>query len=156
VIDRRAQLVQGSRTLGHSEPDVLARQLGIPFFNLLIRALTGARVTDCSNGLRAIRTELLPQLDLRQPQFHAAEFLIEAVTRGLSLQEVPVDVLHRRHGSSKKPGSLRYGFGFLRAVLQAWGRSLRRRAIHAHPARDAPGPARSLEVREAPRGAPQE
>jgi glycosyltransferase involved in cell wall biosynthesis len=128
VLSGRAELAQGSRTLGHSEPGAVARELGIAVFNRLVQGLTRVRVSDCSNSYRAIRTELLPELDLRQPQFHAAEFLIEAITRGASLEEVPVSVLARRHGSSKKPATLRYGFGFCRAIVTAWRRSLARRA----------------------------
>jgi hypothetical protein len=128
VLSGRVQFAQGSRTLGHSEPGAVARELGIAVFNRLVRTLTRVRVSDCSNSYRAIRTELLPELDLRQPQFHAAEFLIEAITRGVPLEEVPVSVLARRHGSSKKPATLRYGFGFCRAIVAAWRRSLARRA----------------------------
>ncbi len=128
VLSGRAQLVQGSRVIGSAEPGPLARTLGISLFNRLVRSLTGAHVTDCSNSFRAIRTDLLPELDLRQRQFHAAEFLIEAVTRGYSLREVPVSVLRRGHGVSKKPTTLRYGFGFSRAIMTAWSRSLIRDA----------------------------
>jgi glycosyltransferase involved in cell wall biosynthesis len=128
VLDGRADLVQGSRVLGSSEPGPFARELGIAVFNRLVRVLTGVPVTDCSNGFRAIRTGLLRDLDLRQDQFHTAEFLIETVTRGFTLQEVPVSVLSRRHGSSKKPAAMRYGLGFSLAILRAWGRSLRRSA----------------------------
>jgi len=126
VLSGRAQLALGSRILGHSEPGVFARELGIALFNRLVRFLTRTRVTDCSNGFRAIRTDLLPELDLRQPQFHAPEFLIEAITRGIALEEVPVTVVHRRHGHSKKPSTVRYGVGFCRSILEAWRRSIGR------------------------------
>jgi glycosyltransferase involved in cell wall biosynthesis len=144
VLSGRAQLAQGSRTLGHSEPGAVARELGIAVFNRLVRVLTRVRVSDCSNSYRAIRTELLPELDLRQPQFHAAEFLIEAITRDVSLEEVPVSVLARRHGSSKKPATLHYGLGFCRAILAAWRRSLGRRTgarVQRPPATAEPIPA---------------
>jgi hypothetical protein len=127
VLSGRAQLVQGSRILGSAEPGTFARELGISVFNRLVRVLTGVPVTDCSNSFRAIRAELLPELDLHQPQFHAAEFLIEALTRGFSFEEVPVSVLNRQHGQSKKPATLRYGLGFASAIIGAWRRSLLRR-----------------------------
>ena len=127
VLSGRAQLVLGSRILGSAESGVFARELGIAFFNRLVSFLTGVQVTDCSNSFRAIRTELLPELELRQPQFHAAEFLIEAVTRGFSFEEVPVSILRRQHGRSKKPAMLRYGFGFSSAIISAWRRSVIRR-----------------------------
>jgi glycosyltransferase involved in cell wall biosynthesis len=130
VLRGEVQLVQGSRVLGSSEPGPFARELGISLFNRLVRVLTGIQVTDCSNSFRAIRTELLPELDLRQPQFHAAEFLIEALTRGFSFEEVPVRVLSRQHGRSKKPATLRYGFGFASAIISAWRRSVVRRGTN--------------------------
>jgi glycosyltransferase involved in cell wall biosynthesis len=137
VLSGRAELVQGSRVLGSSEPGAFARELGIALFNRLVRLLTRVRVTDCSNSFRAIRTDLLPELDLRQPQFHAAEFLIEGLTRGLTFEEVPVGVLSRRHGQSKKPATFRYGLGFTRAILSAWRRSIVRRGAARAGARPA-------------------
>jgi hypothetical protein len=128
VLDGRVLWVQGSRILGSAEPGTFARELGIDLFNRLIRLLVRAPVTDCSNSFRAISPDLLPELELLQPQFHAAEFLIEAITRGFLHEEVPVSVLRRQHGHSKKPPTLRYGLGFSRAILSAWKRSLMRRA----------------------------
>jgi len=127
VLGGRVQLVQGSRVLGSAEPGAFARELGVALFNRLVRILVGVRVTDCSNSFRAIQTEILRELDLRQPQFHAAEFLIEAISRGFSFEEVPVSVLRRQHGRSKKPATLRYGLGFSLAIIGAWGRSVVRR-----------------------------
>ena len=48
---------------------------------------------------------MLPQLVLRQEQFHTSEFLIEAIKRGIPAKEVPVTVANRRHGHSKKPAA---------------------------------------------------
>jgi glycosyltransferase involved in cell wall biosynthesis len=129
VLSGRVQLAQGSRVLGHSEGGVLSRELGIAVFNRLIRLLTGRRITDCSNSFRAIAPELLPKLELRQAQFHAAEFLIEAIASGAAIEEVPVSVQRRLHGSSKKPATLRYGRGFSVAILSAWWRSRRGGAV---------------------------
>jgi len=137
VLSGRADLSQGSRVLGSAEPGALVRELGIAFFNRFVRLLTGVRITDCSNGFRAVLPDVLPELDLRQPQFHAAEFLIEAVTRGFRLAEVPVSVLRRQHGNSKKPPALRYGWGFHAAIISASRRAL----IRTAPRRRARRPA---------------
>jgi len=133
----RAQLAQGSRTVGDAEGGVFVRELGITVFNRLIGVLTRTRVTDCSNSFRAIRPELLAKLELRQHQFHSVELLIEAITRGATIEEVPVSVLARSHGSSKKPAVLRYGAGFGNAIVATWARSLRRRGA-ARRAQEAP------------------
>ncbi len=132
IVTGQAQLVVGSRILGSAEPGLFARELGIAFFNRLVSAVVGRRVTDCSNGYRAIRAELLPMLELRQQQFHAAEFLIEAVTRGIPTMEVPITVLRRSHGTSKKPASVRYGLGFASAIFAAWRRAVTRGGTTRH------------------------
>lgn len=128
ILEGRVQLAQGSRVLGHREPGVFARELGIALFNRLVTILTRTKVTDCSNGYRGIATEMLPHLDLRQRQFHTSEFLIEALTRGYAVEEIPVTVVHRLHGETKKPPTFRYGWGFSNAIFQAWRRAVRRRA----------------------------
>lgn len=123
LVSGQADLAVGSRVIGSSEPGKLARELGIVAFNRLVSTLLRQRFTDCSNGYRAIRTGALRDLELCQAQFHAAEFLIEAVTRGLRTVEVPVTVRARQHGETKKPRTVAYGTGFANAILKAWLRA---------------------------------
>lgn len=120
VLEGRADVAHGSRVLGHAEQNHFARELGIVFFNRLVSLITRTHVTDCSNGYRAVRTSVLPQLVLRQEQFHTSEFMIEAIKRGIPAVEVPVTVEQRLHGSSKKPAVFRYGMGFANAILRTW------------------------------------
>lgn len=120
VLDREVDVAHGSRVLGEADRNHLARELGIVFFNRLVSLITGTRVTDCSNGYRAVRTTVLPQLVLRQEQFHTSEFMIEAIKRGIPAREVPVTVARRLHGHSKKPAVVRYGLGFANAIVRAW------------------------------------
>jgi hypothetical protein len=120
VLDGEVDVAHGSRVLGHAEPNHYARELGIVFFNRLISLITRTRVSDCSNGYRAVRATVLPQLVLRQEQFHTSEFMIEAIKRGVPAREVPVTVARRLHGHSKKPAVFRYGLGFANAIVRAW------------------------------------
>ena len=106
--------------LGESEPNARSRELGIVFFNRVVSFITRTRVSDCSNGYRAVRTSVLPQLVLRQEQFHTSEFLIEAIKRGIPAKEIPVTVQKRLHGHSKKPAVVRYGLGFTNAIVRTW------------------------------------
>jgi hypothetical protein len=120
VLDGEVDLAHGSRVLGHAEPSHYARELGIVFFNRLVSLITRTKVSDCSNGYRAVRASVLPQLVLRQEQFHTSEFMIEAIKRGIPAKEVPVTVARRLHGHSKKPAVFRYGLGFANAIVRAW------------------------------------
>jgi len=120
VLDGEVDVAHGSRVLGRAEPNHYARELGIVFFNRLVSFITRTRVSDCSNGYRAVRASVLPQLVLRQEQFHTSEFMIEAIKRGIPAREVPVTVARRLHGHSKKPAVVRYGLGFANAIVRAW------------------------------------
>jgi Glycosyl transferase family 2 len=120
VLDREVDVAHGSRVLGEADDNYFARELGIVFFNRLVSAITRTKVSDCSNGYRAVRATVLPQLVLRQEQFHTSEFMIEAIKRGIPAKEIPVTVAKRLHGHSKKPAVVRYGLGFANAIVRTW------------------------------------
>jgi hypothetical protein len=120
VLDGEVDVAHGSRVLGQADRNHFARELGIVFFNRLVSLITRTKVSDCSNGYRAVRTAVLPQLVLRQEQFHTSEFMIEAIKRGIPAREVPVTVERRLHGHSKKPAVVRYGLGFANAIVRTW------------------------------------
>jgi len=120
VLSGEVAVAHGSRVLGEAEPNHRARELGIVFFNRVVSFITRTKVTDCSNGYRAVRADVLPTLVLRQEQFHTSEFMLEALKRGIPAREVPVTVVSRIHGSSKKPAVVRYGMGFANAIVRTW------------------------------------
>ena len=120
VLSGEVDVAHGSRVLGHADRNTRARELGIVFFNRLVSFITRTHVTDCSNGYRAVRTTVLPQLVLRQEQFHTSEFIIEAIKRGVPAKEIPITVEQRLHGHSKKPAVMRYGLGFANAIVRTW------------------------------------
>lgn len=120
VLDGEVDVAHGSRVLGQADKNHFAREMGIVFFNRTVSLITRTHVTDCSNGYRAVRTTVLPQLVLKQEQFHTSEFMIEAIKRGVPAKEIPVTVEQRLHGSSKKPAVFRYGVGFANAIMRTW------------------------------------
>jgi hypothetical protein len=120
VLNDEVDVAHGSRVLGEADPNSPSRELGIVFFNKVVSFITRTKVSDCSNGYRAVRTSVLPQLVLRQEQFHTSEFLIEAIKRGIPAKEIPVTVQKRLHGHSKKPAVVRYGLGFTNAIVRTW------------------------------------
>ncbi len=120
VLSGEFDLAHGSRVLGDADQGHVAREMGIVFFNRLVSLITRTHVTDCSNGYRAVRAAVLPQLVLRQEQFHTSEFMIEAIKRGIPATEVPVTVVKRLSGHSKKPAVVRYGMGFANAIVRTW------------------------------------
>ena len=55
VLDGEVDVAHGSRVLGHAEPNHYAREMGIVFFNRIVSFITRTKVSDCSNGYRAVR-----------------------------------------------------------------------------------------------------
>jgi glycosyltransferase involved in cell wall biosynthesis len=113
ILEGRADLVIGSRTLGRREPGALLPQalLGNRLATWLIRAFWGVRFTDLG-PFRAIRADALRALEMRDADFGwTVEMQVKAARRGLRCLEVPVSY-RRRVGRSKITGTIR---GTLRA-----------------------------------------
>jgi glycosyltransferase involved in cell wall biosynthesis len=123
VVAGAADYVQGSRFLGAYDDSGGARDLGIRGFTRLIRLLTHADITDCTNGFRAIDGPSLARLQLEEDRFSAAEILIQAAGHGLRLREVPVHIRSREVGTSKKPRGMGYAVGYLGAIARSWTRA---------------------------------
>jgi hypothetical protein len=120
IINGEADYVMGSRFAGVYEDQGGARHVGIVIFSNLITLLAGTKITDCTNGFRAIRTEGLMRMSLIEERFNAPELIIQAARRGLRIREVPVTIRTRAVGESKKPRRLGYPLRFGMAMIRAW------------------------------------
>jgi len=78
ILEDEVDFVIGTRFLGGYEERRSARHFGIVGFSSLISLLCGVRITDCTNGFRAIRASMLARMDLNENQFSAPELIIEA------------------------------------------------------------------------------
>jgi hypothetical protein len=125
LVDDTADFVTGSRRLGTAHTTDRVRGAGVVVFGALITLLTGQRITDPANGLRAMRAGLTERVELRQPQYQATELLLGAVLRDFRVVEVPVTMYQRTAGSTKKGGNLAYGLRVGRVILGTWWRERR-------------------------------
>jgi len=120
IIKGNADFVSGSRILGSQEKDSRIRRAGIFIFNKMISILLRRSITDCSNAFRALRVSELSKIEFVEEQFHTTELVIQAVQKGLRFMEVPVTVLKRKSGETKKPRATKYAWGFSRAIFRTW------------------------------------
>jgi glycosyltransferase involved in cell wall biosynthesis len=126
LVEGTADFVNGSRRLGSTESSDAVRNTGVVVYAAMISLLTGTRVTDTANPVRAMSGSFSAQLTLDEPQYQASELLIGAIMHGARYEERPVRMLARASGSSKKGGNLLYGYRYGRVVLRTWVRERRR------------------------------
>ena len=122
IIENRFDCVIGSRILGDREKANWLRITGVYFFGRIVSALLGKKITDPSSGFRAFRMEAMASIRLQEDQYHTSELIIEAVKKGLRIGEVPITILRRKFGKSKKGKDLAYGFHFAKIIIKTWWR----------------------------------
>jgi hypothetical protein len=82
--------------------------------------LSRTKITDPSTGYRAMTAAALRRLDLRQDQFYVSEVILDAARKGLGVIEVPITLRKRASGATKKPTTIRYAWGFSKAIVRTW------------------------------------
>lgn len=122
IIKNEYDLVIGSRVIGTREKDNPLRIAGVHIFAAIISTLLGTRITDPSSGFRAFKMEKIKSIDLYEDQYHTSELIIEAIKKGLRVKEVPITILKRKFGKSKKGKDLIYGYHFARIIVKTWWR----------------------------------
>lgn len=97
-------LVIGSRfdgTIHEKAMPFLNRFVGNPILTGMLNLLFGVKVSDAHCGMRAVRRDALPALDLHSTGMEfASEMVFKAYRRGLPVSEIPIDY-YPRTGESK-------------------------------------------------------
>jgi len=122
LFNDQTDFVIGSRILGSREKDSLFRFVGVLIFGTLISILIGKKITDPASGFRAFKMNKMGSVKLYEDQYHTSELIIEAVKQDLHIREVPISILKRKHGKSKKGKNIIYGFHFARTIIKTWWR----------------------------------
>ena len=109
IDDGRADMVLGSRALGHIMPGAMPshQRFGNWLVSRLMNLLYGISITDLG-PYRAIRHSLLLQLDMQEMTYGwPTEMIVKAARRGARIVEVPVSYHNRQYGQSKVSGTVR-------------------------------------------------
>lgn len=113
-----AQLVMGDR-MDNIHPGAmpwLHRYVGNPVLSGVLNLFFRTGIRDAHCGMRALRRDVLPALDLRATGMEfASEMVIRAAKEGLAIREFPIEY-HPRGGESKL-SSFRDGWRHLRFLL---------------------------------------
>jgi hypothetical protein len=103
ALEEGGDVVLGDR-MGSIHPGAmpwLHRRVGNPVLTGLLNRLFGTEVNDAHCGMRAVRREVLPKLDLRTTGMElASEMVIRAAKADLDIRQFPIQY-HPRQGQSK-------------------------------------------------------
>jgi hypothetical protein len=116
-LDAGAELVMGNR-MDNIEPGAMSvlSRIGNPILTGFLNLVHGSPVKDAHCGLRAVRRDVLPALDLRSTGMEfASEMVIRAAKASLDVRELPIDL--RRRGGESKLSPFRDGWRHLRLIL---------------------------------------
>jgi len=122
LVDDHADFVVASRVLGRDTTTDRFRKAGVRVFSWLMSAMGHTKLTDTSNGYRALRVSMLDDVAHRlvQPQYQTAELLIIAMKRGWRVTERPTVWLPRASGTTKKGKNWLFGARYGRVVIETW------------------------------------
>jgi glycosyltransferase involved in cell wall biosynthesis len=117
-LEAGGELVMGDR-MDNIQPGAmpwLHRYVGNPVLTGILNLFFRTGVSDAHCGMRALRREVLPRLDLRTTGMEfASEMVIRAAKEGLDIRQFPIEY-HPRGGESKL-SSFRDGWRHLRFLL---------------------------------------
>ena len=124
LVDDEADFVVASRVLGSDTTSDHVRKAGVRVFSWVLSTIGHTKLTDTSNGYRALRVSMLDDIAYRlvQPQYQTAELLIIAMRRGWRVTERPTVWLPRASGTTKKGKNWLFGFRYGRVVAETWWR----------------------------------
>jgi glycosyltransferase involved in cell wall biosynthesis len=118
LLDDGAELVMGDR-MDNIKPGAmpwLHRYVGNPLLSGVLNLFYRTGVRDAHCGMRALRRDILPKLDLRTTGMEfASEMVIRASKEHLDIRQIPIEY-HPREGESKL-SSFRDGWRHLRFLL---------------------------------------
>lgn len=117
MLDEGAELVMGDR-MKNIQPGAMSwvSRIGNPLLSGFLNLLYRTPISDAHCGMRAVRRDALPVLDLRSTGMEfASEMVIRAVRAKLDIRQHPI-ALHVRGGESKL-SPLRDGWRHLRLML---------------------------------------
>lgn len=125
ILDNRADHVSGSRLIGgsselHGGFDECFRLMGSSLITAFINHRFKVRLSESQNGFRAIKTNVLKELDLKENiTTIEQEMIIKTLKKGRRMAEVPSHEHKRRAGYSKiklRKVAFRYVYSMLKYI----------------------------------------
>jgi glycosyltransferase involved in cell wall biosynthesis len=102
IVEGRADVVIGSRFLGHHGSMPWYRRIGIFGLNIITYLLFWTWTTDSQSGLRAFGRKAIQKIEIKSNKMEvSSEFFYEIQVKGLKLIEVPIQAIYTDYSMSK-------------------------------------------------------
>lgn len=101
IIKDEADLVLGSRFMGHIDKMPFVKRLGNILFSKVISNITKVKITDCQTGFRTFTNEFARKIKIISDHTYTQEMIIKAIKEKFRVKEIPVYFGRRLHGKSR-------------------------------------------------------
>ncbi len=119
ILNGEADFVMGSRLKGEIKEGAmpaLHKYIGNPFLTWVLNVLFHAGISDAHCGMRAIKKDVLEELNLKSSGMEfASEMVIEAARKNVKIAEIPITYYPR--GGESKLSSFSDGWRHLRFMM---------------------------------------
>lgn len=118
ILTSKTDIVIGSRFLGKEKPEMAKyRYFGIKLFNKLLSIISGLNISDCTSGYRSYNSKAIQKIlpHLKEPQYGALEFLINAQKQKCKIIEKPIKT---KYNIISKKGKLKYGYNLMKTIIK--------------------------------------
>jgi len=103
ILEKKAEVVYGSRNLGKNEHSYLSFYLGGKFVTFIANILYGLNITDEATCYKVFKKEILTSLNLECERFEfCPEVTAKIAKKGIKILEVPIDYYPRKKSEGKK------------------------------------------------------
>lgn len=104
IIDNECDMVIGSRFVNKESSEFkssFARRIGINIISFFIKIKTGKKVCDTTSGFRAVDKKIIKEFANEYPvEYPEPISTVEVLKKGYRVNEVPVSMNERKHGTS--------------------------------------------------------
>lgn len=121
ILNKKADLVLGSRFLGKIEHMPFMKRFGNKSFSLVLSHITKMKITDGQTGFRAFTRKFAESIKIISSHTYTQEMIIRAVKEKFRVVEVPVYFAKRKKGKSKLISN-KFGLDY---ALKGWINILR-------------------------------
>lgn len=108
ILDKKADIVLGSRFDGYIEQMKFSKKIGNKIATRVVSRVAGHKFSDCQTGFRAITRDVAMRMNVTNDFTYTQESLVNAVYHNLKVVEVPVTFYKREGPSRLFPSVWRY------------------------------------------------